>query len=360
MKTKPSKFITAGLAAFLIAPAFAIEGPEDDTPPPPEVKQESPAVTPEANGTSRSPVPRVVPQSRVKQDPPALPQFKLPPDDKPSAPAKEIGKSETAFLGVVSGEVPEFLAEHLDLGTTGIIVRSMAPDSPAMKSGIAVNDVITAVSGQPVGSQAELSKQIVAHKPGDVVSLDIIHKGKAGKVDVTLGTRPAEIAMGEPPSIDQMNLEELPKEMADHIRDAIGGLDLKLGNDLDAVPPQMEEAIRELHSRMMGNRALLDDANLPKPAPGANVQSQSSATFKMKDNDGSIEVKSKDGAKEVTLRDQQDNVVWSGPWDSEQDRASAPDSVRRRMESLNLDTSSPGGGLRFQFNKQPDPNAPDH
>lgn len=340
MKTKPSQFIKAGLASILIAPAFAIEGPADDAPPPPPVKQE----------------------------PASLPQFKLPADPKPAdpkpaVPAREATKTGTAFLGVVSGEVPSLLADHLGLGKAeGVLVRSMAPNSPAIASGIAVNDVITAVAGRTVGSQVELSNQITGHKPGEVVSLDVIHKGKPAKVDVTLGVRPDNLAVEEPPSIGEMNLEELPKEMADHIRDAIGGLDLKMGNGQDAVPPQMEEAIRELHKRLMGGRALPgEDAVPPLPnLPDAKVQSQGSATLKMRDSDGSIEVKSKDGAKEVTLRDQQDNVVWSGPWNTEAERSAAPDHVRRRMESLNLDTDSTGGGLRFQFNKRATPPGQDH
>ncbi|MES2658992.1 MAG: PDZ domain-containing protein [Verrucomicrobiota bacterium] len=355
MKTKHSKLITAGLATLFITPAFAIEGPADDAPPPPQVKQEPPAIMSKAGGDLR---PRVVPPPRVKQEPSALPEFKLPPDDKPAAPAKEIAKTETAFLGVVSGEVPQFLSDHLGLKNGGgIIVRSMAPDSPAAKSGIAVNDVITAVGGNPVGSQVELSREITAHKPGDAVTLDVIQKGKPAKIGVTLGVKPEVPALAEAPTLEELDLEALPKEMADHIRDAIGGLDLKLGGAEDAVPPQMEEAIRELHHRLMGDNALPDDSAVPplRPLPDAKVQSQSSATFKMKDNDGSIEVKSKDGAKEVTVRDQLDNVVWSGPWDTDKDRAAAPDSVRRRMESLHLDTSSSGPGLRFQFNKQAEP-----
>ncbi|MEO5915484.1 MAG: PDZ domain-containing protein [Luteolibacter sp.] len=356
MKTKYSKFIKAGLATLLITPAFAIEGPADDSPPPPEVKQASPALMPERRIQER-----IVPPPRVKQEPSALPEFILPPDDKPAAPAKEIVKTETAFLGVVSGEVPQFLADHLDLEKgEGIIVRSMAPDSPAVKAGISISDVITAVAGHPVGSQAEISNQITAHKPGESVSLDVIHKGKPVKIDVTLGVKPDNIALAEPPTIEQMDLENLPKEMADHIRDAIGGLDLKLGGDPNAVPPQMEEAIRELHKRMMNNKPLLDDPAQPS-SPAAKIQSQSSATFRMNDNDGSLEVKSKDGAKEVTVRDQQENVVWSGPWNNDKDRAAAPDSVRKRMENLHLDTNSTGPGLRFQFsNKQSGPAEADH
>lgn len=330
MKTKPFKLIKVGMAGILIAPALAIEGPVDDAPPPPPVKQESAS----------------------------LPQFKLPPDSKLAAPARQAAKTETAFLGVVSGEVPSALADHLGLGEAeGVLVRSMAPNSPAITSGIAVNDVITAVAGRSVGSQIELSNQITGHKPGEVVSLDVIHKGKPVKIDVTLAVRPEGLVMTEPSNFEEMSLDELPKEMADHLRGAIGGLDLKLGTGQDAVSPLMEEAIRDLQKQLLGSPALRGlDALPPLPnLPDAQVQSQGSATLKMRDNDGSVEVRSKDGAKEVTLRDQQDSIVWSGPWNTEAERAAAPDHVRKRMENLNLDLGSSGPGLRFQFNKKANP-----
>jgi hypothetical protein len=66
-------------------------------------------------------------------------------------------------------------------------------------------------------------------------------------------------------------------------------------------------------------------------------------------------VKSSDGSKEVTVRDAQDNVIWTGPWDTEQDKAAAPAEVRKRVDSLNLDTTFKGGGLRFQMNKPAPP-----
>jgi len=330
MKTKYSKFITAGLATAIITPAFALEGPADDAPPPQAIQQTA-----------------------------SLPQIKLPPDSKPKAEATEIPETGTAFLGVVSGEVPEILAEHLELTKgQGVIVRAICPDSPAGESGIAVNDVITAISGSPITAREDLSKRIMANKPGDTIELDVIHKGEPAKISVTLGNRPSEVAAVEPPSLDQMDLENLPKEMADHIRDAIGGMELKLGGARNDLPPEIEEAIGAIQKRMLRGQTLLDHV-IPPPA-GANAQGGSSATFRMSDGAGSIEVKSKDNAREVTVRDHQDNVVWSGPWNTDQDRAAAPDSVRNRMESLHLDTNSTGGGLRFQLNGKPDPAAPDH
>ncbi len=335
MNKRYTKLITAGLASALIVPAFALEAPADDAPPP-----------------TRTSAPRAA------AEPASLPTFKLPPDK----PVDDSASEAAAFLGVVSGEVPGFLAEHLGLANgQGLLVRALCPASPAEKSGIAVNDVITAVAGKTLHAQADLSREITRHKPGDTVALEIIHKGKLTTVSVVLADKPADLAATGPTTLDQLNLDSLPQEMADHIRDALGGvdLDLKLGQGLDSdmeLPPEIEEAIGALQKRMLRGGALLAPTLPPLPAPGASVQTQSSATFRMMDNDGSIEVTSTNGAKEVTVRDKQDGVVWSGPWNTEAERSAAPQQVRDRMQSLNLDTGAGGPGLKFNFNgKAADP-----
>lgn len=327
MKTNSFSFIKAGLAAVLITPAFALEAPADDAPPPPALAQEAAK----------------------------LPEIKLQAEADPAA------KAQAAFIGVVSGEVPEVLADHLALKPgEGVIVRSLVPDGPAAKAGVAVNDVITQVGGQPVGSALEITRQITAHQPGDTVVLDLIHKGKPVKLDVTLGLKPAGMAALEPQSQDPLNLEDIPKELADRVRKAIegnlGGLDLHLGDDGAQIPPRMEEAMRDLRKRMQG--AMGQAFIQPGDDDAGKVQVQGGATIRMKDNQGSVEVKSKDGAKEVTIRDQQDQVTWSGPWDTAQDKAAAPADVRQRVDDLNIDSDFKGNGLRLHMRQVPPPDAP--
>jgi hypothetical protein len=323
MKTHSFQFVTAGLAA-LAMPAFALEAPADDAPPP--------AVAEQKDGK--------------------LPEIKL------QAEAMPAPQAQAAFLGVVSGDVPEMLAGHLDLKPgEGVLVRSLVPGGPADQSGITANDVILRVAGREIGSPEAISNQIATHQPGDTVTIDLIHKGKQTKLEVALGVRPAAIAAMEPQPLDPRNLEGLPKELADRIRQAIEGnlgeMDLKLGDNGLQIAPQMKEALRDLKKRMedgMGKGLLQPEAGNGQP------QIQGGATVRMKDQQGSVEVKSKDGGKEVTIRDQQDNVTWSGPWDTAQDRAAAPDDVRQRVQSLNLDTHFNGNGLRLQLrpNAQPD------
>jgi hypothetical protein len=328
MKTNSLPYLKAGLAAALITPVFALEAPADDSPPPPALEQEAAK----------------------------LPEIKLLAQPEPAA-----AMAQTAFLGVVSGHVPEVLADHLNLKPgEGIIVRSLVPDGPAAKAGITVNDVITRVAGQAVGSPLEITRQIASHQPGESISLELIRKGKSVKLDVALGLKPAEMAALDPQSQEPLNLENIPKELADRLRKAIegnlGGMDLHLDDEEGQIPPRMDEAMRDLRKRLQG--AMGQAFIQPADDDAGKVQVQSGATIRMKDNQGCVEVKSKDGSKEVTIRDQQDQITWSGPWDTAQDKAAAPPDVRQRVDGLNIDSDFKGNGLRLHMRQAPPPNAP--
>jgi serine protease Do len=316
MKTNPFLLITAGITAGLFAPALAIEAPVDDAPPP-----------------------------AVKQNAATLPEIKLHPEAKPA------NIASTAFLGIVSNNVPAVLADHLGLGPgEGVIVRALVPAGPAATAGLIENDVILKVGGKLVGSPKDITGEITSHKPGDSVSVDFIHKGKPSRLDITLGTKPEEFAAGERMPLDPGQFDGIPKDLADRIKDAIagnlGGLGLPLGADQAQAGPQIEEAIRELKQRMQG---AMGQALLIPDVDDTNAKIQGSSTIRMKDAHGSVELKCTDGSKEVTLRDQEDNVTWNGPWDTAQDKQAAPEEVRNRVDGLNIDHSFKGAGLRLQM-----------
>lgn len=240
------------------------------------------------------------------------------------------------------------LGEHLGLKAgEGIVVRALMPDGPASKAGVAVHDVITRAADQPVGSSADLTRLVAECKPGATLHLDLIHKGKPAGIEVTLGTRPDEIAVIDPRPLDQLNLEGIPKELADRVRGVIegGGIELNFENQLE-IAPKMEAEVREMRKRM---EKAMQGLKVPG-APGMpRIDVQQGATIRLMDDQGSIELKSNDGGKEVTIRDKENKVTWNGPWDTEQDKAAAPDDIRQRVERLNLDSKFEGNGLRLQL-----------
>jgi hypothetical protein len=307
MKTISSRKLTATLGLVLISPVLALEAPEDNAPPP------------------------AAPQAATP-----LPEIKLQPEASP-APAV---KAPAPMLGVVSGEVPEMLSAHLQLNPgEGVIVRSLVPDGPACKAGVSANDVILKLAGRPVGCPMDISNDIAARKPGDKVVLDLIQKGKPTQLEVTLGIRPQELAAAEPQPLNPLDFDGFPEDMADRIKKALeanlGGLNLQLGGADLKVPPQMEDAVRQLQLRMQD----AIDQGLPAPeAPAQGKIRVQGGTLVLRDALGSIEVKSADDGKEITVRDEQGNLTWSGPWDTAQDQAAAPADVRARIERLNLDT----------------------
>jgi serine protease Do len=120
------------------------------------------------------------------------------------------GKVEYAFLGVTSESLYPQLADHLGIDAkSGALITDVVSGSPADKAGLKGStgettfqlqhvktggDVVIAVDGKPVFQNNDLSELIALHKPGDTVKLDILRGGQHAQVDVTLGSRPADVA----------------------------------------------------------------------------------------------------------------------------------------------------------------------
>lgn len=73
---------------------------------------------------------------------------------------------------VVKGENPTDLA--------------VVPGSPADKAGLEENDIILEIDGKKLSEDYPLSNVIASHKPGDVLSLKIIHDGREKSTSVVL------------------------------------------------------------------------------------------------------------------------------------------------------------------------------
>ncbi|MCX6877355.1 MAG: PDZ domain-containing protein [Verrucomicrobia bacterium] len=310
MKISQVPLLAGGLAAILATPLPAIEPPADQAPPPPV------AAAPAAPGGQA-----VVPAPANAQLAP--------------------------YLGIGSSHVPEVLAAHLGLKTDeGIVIRALDPEGPGAKAGLAEHDVITRVGGQAVGSHADLVKQIQSHRPGDEISLDLIHQGKPATKAITLAARPDGGGLAAaPPELDNLMLDGMPQEQAKRIQEAIDRQlrGMQGGAAIPGAVPQMNEAMKELQKRMA------EAMKNGMPRPGGGLKVQGSAVFRMVDETGSIEMKSVDGGKEATVRDKDHKITWTGPWDTAQDKAAAPPAIRARIEKLNLDDNFNGNGLRLQF-----------
>ena len=249
-------------------------------------------------------------------------------------------KQQIPFLGLSTAAVPQMLVDHLGLEPgSGLMIRMVCPGSPAEKAGLSVNDVILKIGDSKVGNPGALSSVVRGHSIGERVGISLIHKGKPAQVEVTLAERPAELAGN---ASHQPMLEGLPQAHADRLRGLIDRNRQAFGNEMGGLPnhEELENQFREMKERMKG---ALEEGNT-----GGGVIENMNSTVRMMDGNGSIEIRTEDGSTNVTVRDTANEVTWSGPWDTEEEQASAPDEIRERVNRVK---SGAGQGFKLRFGK---------
>jgi S1-C subfamily serine protease len=99
------------------------------------------------------------------------------------------GTVVNVWLGVEGSDVDAVAA--LDLNVAGgARVDGIMADSPAERAGLAPHDVIVSVDGHPVMSIGMLVVAVRAHRPGDVVTLEVVRDHERQGMKATVAERP--------------------------------------------------------------------------------------------------------------------------------------------------------------------------
>ena len=90
----------------------------------------------------------------------------------------------------------------------GLIITDVKPESPAVKAGIRVNDLILKVEGSSLkdAETTEFVKIVGGMRPGTVVTLEVKRGNENLTLKVKLGARPADFSptpIIPPPIIDE-------------------------------------------------------------------------------------------------------------------------------------------------------------
>jgi S1-C subfamily serine protease len=125
---------------------------------------------------------------------------------------EQNGSVEYPYIGVSSQALYPQLAAKLGLDTTfGGLIAEVVPGGPADKAGLeggndkvrfqaaeyrTGGDVILQVEGHDVIQPDALARLVATKKPGDKVTLTILHDNKREQVEVTLGKRPDSVSGG--------------------------------------------------------------------------------------------------------------------------------------------------------------------
>ena len=128
------------------------------------------------------------------------------------------GRVIRPYIGVrivsVDEDTPDRYGSVFNGVKRGVIVQTIMVDTPASKSDLRPEDVITEVDGVSVGTDRDLQKQILSKKVGGTVQLSVIRKGKNIKVPVVTAELPVEIVRNNPSGPGSGPDSELQKQEA--------------------------------------------------------------------------------------------------------------------------------------------------
>ncbi len=267
---------------------------------------------------------------------------------------------KVAMLGLGAGPVSEMLALHLDLEPgTGLSIFRVIPGSAAEKAGVKKHDVLTHFAGRAIGSVRELHDAVMACKPGDEVVLNYIHRGKKVEQKTILGER--------------IEREEWHAPQRGLMRNGFfkGALRNLPENDRQRIEALMNDNFRRLEKEMEQGgfpEGLLDflkraELDQGKQGPQGDdlakglgealeLHFKSASSVTLMDEDGSVTMKTLNGKKTVVVKDEKGNIVFEGPYQTEQDKAAIAEDVLERIERLDFDQKKEGGlGLKILPNR---------
>jgi S1-C subfamily serine protease len=97
------------------------------------------------------------------------------------------GKTERGWFGANASPITPDEALNLNyLDSVGMIIKGVEKDSPADKSNLKINDIITGINNEPITDLAIFRRKLLALSPGQEIHLTIFRDGKTFEVTSTL------------------------------------------------------------------------------------------------------------------------------------------------------------------------------
>ena len=236
--------------------------------------------------------------------------------------ATPVARETVTYLGIEAVPVDPALSKQLNLPKdTGLVVRTVIPDSPAAGV-IEAYDVVTRFEDQLLIEPRQLAVLVRARKAGDEVTITLVRSGKEQTAKVKLGQhevpkfseRPARIERREILGFDghgplnEQGMPPMPREEADRMLELI---------QLERQPTHMSVIKHQENGTASTTVVNLGHSNVV-----------------FSDDDGVVELKIDDGKKNLIARDKEGKVIFSGPINTDQERKGVPPGVLARLQNV--------------------------
>jgi S1-C subfamily serine protease len=104
----------------------------------------------------------------------------------------QTGRIARGYLGVGMQPVliPERLVQSSSLAqTTGVMLLSIEPDSPADQAGLLIGDVLIALDAQPITDVTDVRLMLNSERIGQTLAARVIRGGAIVELNLTVGER---------------------------------------------------------------------------------------------------------------------------------------------------------------------------
>jgi serine protease Do len=147
-------------------------------------------------------------------------------------------------IGVSTTQLSKQLADYFGVADgRGVLVTSVADDSPAAKAGIRAGDVITAIDGEKVEAAGDLARGINKKKDGDV-SLTVIRNKNQKTINVTPKDDPVPMPGAAPQGRRVITIPRVELGSMAPINIQIPRIDLSVIPEINVVVPRTIRAPR--------------------------------------------------------------------------------------------------------------------
>jgi hypothetical protein len=274
---------------------------------------------------------------------------------------KDGGKKEVAWLGVSVEEAPDSLSAQLGLNAgQGLVITYLVPNSPAVKAGLAKNDLLVEFDDQTLVHPSQLRKLVRMHKEGDSIKLTVYRHGKKETISASLGKTVA----GESMLPDKLGMSGhfpgMGPELKEHIHEGIhehlknlheslerAGVDkeklqIEISRGLEQAHEAIQEALRNLPDPQRDLAPLIKDI---ERAVRSHVQVNTNASVTVKSRGNSVKtiVKSDDGGtyvivanpkKRLTVHDKNGKLLFDGEIETPEQQDKVPREVWEKAKSM--------------------------
>lgn len=141
-----------------------------------------------------------------------------------------VGKVRRPYLGLSMQEYSAELAKAMRGPEKGALVQQLTKGAPAEKAGVRRGDVLTKVDDKPILTSRDVQRQVLTHRVGDAVRLEVWRDGKTVSLSAQTEELPGE-ASG--PGAAAPGKDADPEQ---HSR-------MKLGMGLQSLTPQLAEQL---------------------------------------------------------------------------------------------------------------------